>query len=579
MTTKRDEPGARHGTSPVPDGPGARSGVRDGARAVRETPIAGRVGNVRRLPRALVLALAVSAIVACSSDPPPAPAAAAGTAEGHAQRGGTAVVGNISDVDAWNEYVSEQSFAVRVLRRMYLELARESGAADALGESFEPELAESWSFSDDGLALTFRLREATWSDGRPITAEDVRFTWQAQRDPGVPWIAADSKARITDVEVVDDRTVTFRFDGRYPYQLSDAVTGGILPRHVFGEVPFAGWKTHDWSGARVVSGPFVLERHAPSHEIVLVRNPRYFREGHPFLDRVVIRIVPDIGSLVTQLMAGEIDYVEGVPPRDAERLDHDPGVEILAFDYPQYDFLGWNAARPPLDRPEVRRALTMAIDREALVEELLHGYGVVSHGPVPSWWWGAASDLEAVPHDPERAREVLAAAGHGPGGKTLRLELLTNAGNRVREDMLVKIQEQLARVGVEAVIRPYEMQTMRQKVTAGEYDGYLGGWALFGKVDLRSPFGSASIPPDGMNVVRYRSTEVDRLLDELDLAATKAEMKPALEGIQRRIREDQPYTFLYELRRIAAHRPRLRGVRIVTPFDTLAALDRFWIEE
>ena len=130
-------------------------------------------------------------------------------------------------------------------------------------EDFAPELAQSWETSEDGLMLTFRLREAFWSDGKPITAGDVRFTWQAQTSPDVPWIGAESKQMIRDVEVIDDRTVTFHFERAYPYQFVDAIEGGIVPQHVFGRVPFERWKDHDWSQARVGSGPFVLHEHRP----------------------------------------------------------------------------------------------------------------------------------------------------------------------------------------------------------------------------------------------------------------------------------------------------------------------------
>jgi len=116
-------------------------------------------------------------------------------------RGGTAVLGSIADVDSWNEYVSQQAFAGQVLRRVFLRLAQETADGLESPDAFEPLLAESWSFGDDGRSLTFRLRAATWSDGVPVTAADVRFTWLAQTSEHVPWIAAASKSRITDAAI------------------------------------------------------------------------------------------------------------------------------------------------------------------------------------------------------------------------------------------------------------------------------------------------------------------------------------------------------------------------------------------
>jgi peptide/nickel transport system substrate-binding protein len=257
----------------------------------------------------------------------------------------------------------------------------------------------------------------------------------------------------------------------------------------------------------------------------------------------------------------------------------------VTFDYPNYDFIGWNGARPPFDDPELRRALTLAIDRRGLVEELLYGYGRVSKGPLLSFWWSSNDAIEPWPHDPQAARELLAREGwsvvHEDGsrseGRPLHVELITNAGNRLREQMLVKIQAQLSAVGVTTSVAVLEMRALRQRVGAGEFDGYLGGWVFDGKADLRSLFASDAVLPHGMNVVHYSSEEVDRLLAEADRAEDWRLLKPRLDAVQDRIHADQPYTFLYETRRVAAHGQRLEGVAIEVPSDPLAGLERYWI--
>jgi peptide/nickel transport system substrate-binding protein len=508
------------------------------------------------------------------------------SSEAAPRRGGHAVLGSISDVDSWNEYLSSQSFASNLHRRILLRLAREVGDDRDHPSTYAPQLAESWTAGEDGLSLTFRLRPASWSDGRPVTAEDVRFTWQAQTSAEVGWSNAATKAHVVDVEVVDPRTVTFRFDRAYPFQLADAVEGGILPAHVYGAVPLASWRTHDWSAIRVGSGPFLLEQHRPGDEIVLVRNSRY-RGGDdlPRLDRVHVRIVPDAGSLLTQFLAGGLDYVEGFPPREATRVAAGPGVTLLSFDYPLYDYLGWNGRKPPFDDPVVRRALTLAIDREALVDEVLSGYGRVSAGPLLSFWWGADRALEPWPHDPAQARSLLASRGFRPGpdrilarnGAPLAFTVTTNQGNRVREEALVKIQAQLREVGIAATPQTLEMATFRTRNMDGDYDAYLGGWRFSGRLELGSLFGSDAIPPAGNNVVFYRSPEVDRLLRSLDAAPHWRAMKPSLDALQARIRDDQPYTFLYETRRLAAAGPRLHGVAVPLASDPLAGLETWWV--
>lgn len=537
-----------------------------------------------RIPGLFLLALFSWLVLSCGGGNPPPEGSSKTTAPPRA--GGTIAVGSIVDVDSWNEYLSRQSFANNLHRRIFLRLAQEMGDCRDHPPSFEPLLAESWTSAPDGTTITFKLRDATWSDGRTVTASDVVFTWKAQTSPEVGWINSETKARVRSVEAADDRTVVFHFDRKYPEQLADAVEGGIVPEHVFGTVPFSKWHGHDWSAVKVGSGPFLLERYAAGEEIVLVRNPRYFREGFPRLDRVVVRIVPDATSLLTQLLSRGIDYMEGVAPREAERTRAGSGVRLIAYDFPMFDYVGWNASKPPFDDPAVRRALTLAIDRKAIVEELLYGFGRISSGPVLSFWWGASRDLQPWPSDPGEALRILRSRGYLPragdgvlvrDGRPLEFEIMTNAGNRLRESVLVKIQDQLSKIGVRARPVPLQMQTLAHRCNAGSFDAFLGGWKFTGKLDLKPIFGSSHVPPAGSNVVRYKSAEVDRILEALARETEWEAMKPGLHALQRAIHEDQPYTFLYETQRLVAVGPRVEGAEIDIPTDPMARLEQFWV--
>lgn len=511
------------------------------------------------------LALLALLLAGCAGGDTPAPAPAAPV------RGGTLVLGSISDVDAWNEAVSAQSFAANLHRRLFLRLAREGADGGLTAESYRPELADSWSAGEGGLSLTFHLRDALWSDGAPLTAEDVRFTWQAHTSPEVGFVGASSKAHVRDVTVDDPRTVTFHFDRATPFQFADAVEGGILPLHVYGKVPFAEWRTHDWSKEPIASGPFLLRRHKPGEEIVLVRNP-HAPEPAPLVDEVVVRIVPDVSSLLTQALAGDLDYVEGIPPREAARVRASAKVSLLDFPYPMVDYLGWNEARGPLGDAEVRRALTLAIDRGALVDDLLAGFGKVAAGPLPSFRPGADPSLTPLPFDPAQSRRILEAKGYGKAGKPLSLEIVTNLGNRVREEALVRLQAQLAAVGVTLVPRPLEMATLRARVSQGEFDAYLSGWRWGGAPDLAPIFRSDATPPGGSNVVGYRSAEADQALDDAAAAADWPAAEKALSRVQGALHRDQPYTFLWEARRLAVVSARVTGAAVPVPSDPLAWL-------
>lgn len=504
------------------------------------------------------------------------------------RRGGEATVGTLVDIKGINELTATPTaFTSDVIGQLFLGLLRERADYQEHPPTYEPQLAESWEFSPDHKTLTFRLRpDLFWSDGVPVTAEDVRFSWQAQTDPGVGWAYANSKEPIRDVEVVDARTVRFHYDAVYAFQLVDTIDGKILPRHLWSQIPFSAWRSSaDWFRSNLaVTGPFRLADWRPDQEIVLERNERFYDPELPRLDRVRFRIVADQAAQVEQLLAGALDFLPSVPAAEAARLQADPTIELVVHSARQYDYICWNTARDPFDDARVRRALTLAIDRQALVDVLWKGYAVVAIGPIPSDVWARDPELVPWPYDPAEARRLLAEAGFvdadgdgvlDRGGKPFRFELMTNSSNRVRSDATVLIQEQLRRVGVEAIPRTLEIQTMTARNYDHDFDATLSAWAIDTTLDLYSYFHSASID-DGYNFGSYSNPDVDRLIEVARRVERVEEGAPPLRRIQRILHEEQPYTFLWEPRKIAAARRRLTVVE-PNALSTYDNLSRWWV--
>ncbi|MBZ0090152.1 MAG: hypothetical protein K8H90_07220, partial [Thermoanaerobaculia bacterium] len=426
---------------------------------------------------------------------------------------------------------------------------------------------------------------ATWSDGQPVTAEDVRFSWQAQRSDEVAWAYSDSKDTIRDVEIVDPRTVRFHFSEVYPFQVVDANDGKILPSHVWSRLPLSEWRRNaDWFRDHlVVSGPYRMSAWRPGQEVVLERNERFHDPQRPRLDRVRFRVVPDQAAQVEQLIAGSLDFLPAVPPQSASRLAATPEVELLVFPGRQYDYICWNTLRPPFDDAEVRRALTLGIDRQALVDTLWKGYARVAAGPILTGVWARNADLAAWPYDPREARRLLAARGFvdadGDGiverhGKSFRFELDTNSSNRLRSEALVLIQEQLRRIGVDARPRTYEIQTLTERNLRHEFDATLSGWAIDTTLDLR-PYFHSSEADGGYNFGAWGNAEVDRLIEEVRRVDEIAEAKPLFARIQAILHAEQPYTFLWEPQRLAAVRRELAEVE-PNALSPLFNLSRWW---
>jgi peptide/nickel transport system substrate-binding protein len=534
-------------------------------------PSAGLRRRSLRGAGALSCALLASILLAsCRSEVPPA----------------TAVVGVVADFESINELIVPGSaFNDAIVDRLFLQLADERPDYGSGPATFEPRLAESWSFDDDRSSLTFRLRDdVLWSDGMPVTAGDVRFSWQAQTHPGVAWNYAFVKEAITDVEVVDERTVRFHFSEPSSTQLADANEGVILPSHVWGRLPFERWREiPEWFAEnQVTSGPFRIERHDPGQQVVLVRNDRYYEEGLPRLDRVVFRRLGNRTALVDQLLAGELHLIRTPDPSDVERLRGNEGIRIVEYPSRQFNFVSWNVGRPYFDDPSVRRALALAVDRQEIVDTLWYGLATVGFSPIVSGVWPHHPDLEPWPYDPERARRLFDEAGwvdrDGDGvrerdGVELRFELSTNPGSELRWNAMQMIQEQLGRVGAAVELRQIDYATLSARNLAHDYDATVVGLLMDTTLDLSYLIHSDAID-NGYNFGQYSNPEIDRLVDEVGEAIDKRDVEPALLRIQEILHQDQPLLFLWEPRGFLAVRNELLDVHP----DTLSAFSdmRHW---
>lgn len=536
---------------------------------------------------ALVLCACLATGLACGPARDTAPEGVE-TASGP-DRGGTAVIGSISDIEGVNELLVSTSRVYNDIGfQLFLHLLDEQPDFEEHPPTFAPELATSYEWSDDHLELTFHLREdAVWSDGVPVSAEDVRFTWQAQTHPDVAWDSAFSKEGLEDVEVVDPHTVVFHFSEVSPYQLLFANEGLILPKHAWGKLPFSEWRTNAdfFRENLVVNGPFRLERWTPQQEIVLVRNERYFDLEYPYLDRVIFRLIPERSNQVTQLLTGDLHLVEQVPTQDIPRIRASPRARIDSFWHRLYTVFLWNLDDPRFADRRVRRALAMAIDRQAMVDTLFGEFGRVATSPIVQNVWAHDDTIEPWPYDPARARELLAEAGwsdhDGDGvidkdGVPFAFELLANQGNQERIDAVVMAQEQLRRVGIEARPRVMEFNSMISGIMDRSFEGMIWGWGMDTSLDLRYAYHSSEIGT-GANYSGYSNPEVDALIDEMAGLAEIAEAEEILHRLQQLIHQDQPMTFLWESQRINGVSNRLHDLDS-NLLSTYWFLRRWWLE-
>lgn len=377
-------------------------------------------------------------------------------------------------------------------------------------QEIEPWLAEGWTRSADGLRYTIKLRpNVTFADGQPFTADDVIFSFQAAYDERAGSVLADA-LKVGDkplqVAAVDPLTVLVTFPAPFAPGLVLLDNLPILPRHKLQRALEDGTFGSAWGLATPVAeitglGPFVLAAYMPGQRVVFARNPKYFRktpagDALPYLDRVVVEIVPDQNAQMLQLDAGQIDMTAfEVRPEDYAPLKRaaDAGrVQLLDLGIASDPDSFWINLRPGvfakdpragwLQREELRQAISLAVDRQAFADTVYLGAGAPAFGPVTAankkWY---SPDLPRTPHDPARAKTLLASIGltdrNGDGtlddarGRPARFALLTQKGQTALERGASVIRDELKKIGITVDVVPLEGNALVQRFLSAEnYD-------------------------------------------------------------------------------------------------------------
>ncbi|MBI4354089.1 MAG: peptide-binding protein, partial [Candidatus Omnitrophica bacterium] len=335
-------------------------------------------------------------------------------------------------------------------------------------------------------------------------------------------------------------------------------------------------------------GPYRFTRWKTGELIELVANPDYF-EHRPHLDRYLYRIIPDQATLFLELQAGQVD-LSGLTPLQYRRQTDTPRIQrsYRKFRYPSFGFtyLGYNLQDARFADVRVRRALNLAIDKQAIIDGVLFGLGRVATGPYPQESWAYDPAIQPPPPDREAAKRLLAEAGwmdrDGDGwldqqGSPFRFMIMTNQGNEVRRQVAELVQRQLRLLGIDASIRIVEWSTfVHEFIDKRRFEVILLGWNLSRDPDLYDLFHSSKTGPGEYNFVGYANEEVDRLLIEGRRTFDQAARQQIYHQVHRLLAEDQPYTFLYVPDALPIVHQRFRNVR-ATPIGIMDNLIEWYV--
>ena len=461
-------------------------------------------------------------------------------------------------------------------------------SVDAAGKKTVPILATdvptqaNGGISKDGLTITYHLHSGVkWHDGIAFSSKDVKFTWQAMMNNANNVNERVGYEDVKSVDTPDANTVVFHLKRKFApfvdtvFAESDSPVC-ILPEHLLAKYP--NLNRIPFNQQPIGTGPFKVARWVRGDHIDLVANDDYFL-GKPKLRRIIVREIPDENTSLNALRSHDVDWIFEASPELYKTIKATVSkeIDVVLNDKPQTLQMLVNTSRPPLDDVRIRRALSYAIDKQALVDKNTGGSAVVAWADQPPFQWSYTDDVMKYPADAAKSRALLAEAGYTPGpdgimrknGKPLSFTLSYNVENATRRLVAVQVQAMLKAVGVDVAIKTYPANLLFATygqggiLTTGKYDLNISGWIAGQDPDDHSEFASDQIPkpshPDGVNYTRYQNKEMDDAQKAALASYDEATRKPAYVKIQQLLARDLPIIYIWFPRQAQPIVPDFKG--------------------
>ncbi len=505
--------------------------------------------------RLLCAALAVSILAACSRGPV------------HNAGAQTLRVAVFADVKTLNPLLDSTTNDGFVQRFTFEPLI----SANARGEpvpilAAEVPSRENRGIGADGLTVTYHLRRnARWSDGVPVTAADVKFSWQAIMNPQNDIASRHGYDDVQRIDTPDRYTVVVHL--KQPFAPFITTFFGesdqgydVVPAHVLAKYPNINHVSFD-SDPTVTDGPFTFVSWSHGDRVVLKANDDFFL-GKPHLRRIIIEVVPNEDTEINLLQTHAVDYmlepsIATYPAMKAAR-----GVHIVWVNVNGYEGMAFNLNRSPLSDPRVRLALAYGIDKQKLLDTLTFGQEKIATEDLPDWMWASNPALHPLPYDPGKARALLRAAGVR---LPLQLLLVTDTGDVTHAREAVQLQALLRKIGVAIEVKMYPADLLYAPagaggvITGGKFDLALFPWFSGIDPDDSAQFSCVNAAPHGWNVARYCNREMDALQKQALTHYDRPARERAYHSIQAMLARDNPLVFFWWRRQAQALSVDLHG--------------------
>lgn len=451
-------------------------------------------------------------------------AAASGTAEAGVKRGGTLTVARLEEPLTFDPFIPSDNGSIYAIAQVCEPLI----FADENGTGLVPGLAESWEAGADGKSITFTVRQGIkFSDGTPMTVDDAVYSLQKVADPKASYGFAFEP--VQTIEKLDDSHLKITLKTPYAALQSalSLFSSSVVSKAAHSKDAAA------FGSKPVCTGPWQVESYERGSQVVLVPNPNYWRNGEdgkplPYLDKVVLKYIPESNSRVLGLQNGDYDVALNLPLNQAEQVKTMEGVTLEVSPAYRLDYVYLNHAKKPIDDKRIRLALNYAANREAIMKVVYFGYGEVPNGFAPKMnFWN--DKVEKIPFDIEKAKALVQEAGYDG----TPIQLMVDTGNAPNRQIASILQQGWQQAGLKVEIVEFDGGTSFGMTQKGDYQAYVS----YITSDINDDDELVSLEGDGSGSTeaffsRYKNEEVGKLIAEARQALDPAKRKELYGKIQ-----------------------------------------------
>jgi peptide/nickel transport system substrate-binding protein len=416
---------------------------------------------------------------------------------------------------------------------------------------FTGDAAANWDAPDDK-TLIFHLRpNLKFQDGRPATAKDLKFTFDSMLAPNFSSPKKSGYSAVSSFEAPDDNTFVIKFNEPNA-GIFDNLTYLLVPQgadpNVFAKTP-------------LLAGPYRVTEFKTDERITL----EAFKEWHggaPKIPKIVVRIIPDATTRVYELQRGTVNFaINSVPYDQVDPFKKNPDFKVVTSHGGAYQYICFNLKDPILSKKEVREAIAYAVDRDRIVRDLLHGYGKVTETIFPEGHWARAENLPQHPFDPNKAKQLLDAAGYPQKGNQPRFKISFKTSTDAEANQQAEmVQQMLKQVGIDMQIQSSEFGTFMDDIKNGRFQLFSLRRSGVSDPDFYyTILHSKSLAPNGQNRGYYINPKVDKLLEDGRATFDRTKRKVIYDEVQRILADDLPYLSLYHRDNVAIMRKNVEG--------------------